>query len=363
MQLLWPWFISLLLLVPLLIAGYILIQRRRRRYFIRFSSLTLVRPARPQSSLRRHLPPALLLLGLAVMIVGLSRPVAVVSVPTVQTTIMLAIDVSGSMRSTDVQPSRIEAAEAAALNFINHQKFTTQIGIVAFSGNAELVQPPTTDRDLLTAAVRRLTLGRFTAIGSGILRSIDAISEIDPSVEPSVTSDSPVATPSPVVKGAYAPDIIVLLTDGVSNVGPLPLDAAQQAADRGVRVYTIAFGTENGQFVDPQAPGQFGGGGGGGGGGRQFGGGGGGPQGGGGGGYGRFRAGIDVDTLQKVADLTGGKFYMAQSADQLESVFSSLPTYLITKHQVMELTVGFTAAGVILAIGALVLSMLWNPMV
>ncbi|MGB8646945.1 MAG: VWA domain-containing protein [Anaerolineae bacterium] len=358
MQLLWPWFIFLLLVIPLLIGGYILLQRRRRRYVIHFSSLTLIRPARPQSNLRRHLPPALLLAALAVMIVALSRPVSVVSVPTVQTTILLAIDVSGSMRSTDVQPSRIEAAENAALNFINHQKFTTQIGIVAFSGNAELVQAPTTDRDKLTAAIRRLTLGRFTAIGSGILRSIDAIAEIDPTVAPSINSDAPPAvTPTPVVPGAYAPDIIVLLTDGVSNAGPLPVDAAQQAADRGVRVYTIAFGTENGQFVDPQqGPGQFGGGGG-----RQFGGGR--QQGGnGGGGFGRFRAGIDVATLQKVSDMTGGSFYTAESADQLEKVFSSLPLYLVTKHEVMELTVGFTAAGVVLAVAALVLSMLWNPM-
>src|SRR5512140_1015949 len=189
MQFLWPWFIFLLVLIPIFIVGYVLVLRRRRRFAVRFSSLSLVRPARPESRWRRHIPPALLLVGLASLLVALSRPVSIVTVPTSQTTILLAIDVSGSMRSSDVQPSRIGAAEAAALDFIAHQKVTTQIGIVAFSGNAELVQAPTTDRDKLEAAVHRLTLGRFTAIGSGILRSIDAIAELDPSIAPSIKDD------------------------------------------------------------------------------------------------------------------------------------------------------------------------------
>ena len=214
---------------------------------MRYSSLALVREALPhQSRLRRHLPFALFLLALASLVVALARPVAIVSVPTDQTTIILAIDVSRSMCSTDIPPNRLEAAEAAALSFIQRQKSSTQIGIVAFSGFAELIQPPTTDQEALQAAIESLTTGRRTAIGSGILKSLDAIAEIDQNVAPSVTDPSPGIEPTPVPQGAYAPDIIVLLTDGVSNAGPLPLDAAQQAADRGVRVYTIGFGTANG---------------------------------------------------------------------------------------------------------------------
>ncbi len=360
---LWPGFLFGLVLIPLLIVAYIWALRRRRSA-LRYSSLTLLRPARPQQSwLRRHLPFALLLLGLTSLILGLARPQAVVAVPTNQTTIILAIDVSGSMRSTDIQPSRIEAAEAAALNFIQQQKSSTQIGIVAFSGDAELVQPPTTDQEALQAAIYRLSLGRATAIGSGILKSIDAIAEIDKNVAPSVTDLSPTATPTPVPQGLYAPDIIVLLTDGVSNAGPAPLDAAQQAADRGIRVYTIGFGTENGGFG---GGGRFGGGGGGqfGGpfGGGQFGGGGGGQFGGPFGGGGRFRMGIDETTLKQVAALTGGTYYSATSAGQLQNVFQNLPTYLITKHEFMEITVGFTAVGAFLAMIAIALAISWNPL-
>ncbi len=178
----------------------------------------------------------------------MSRPVAIVSVPTDQTTIILAMDVSRSMCSTDIQPNRLEAAEAAALSFIQRQESSTQIGIVAFAGFAELVQPPTTDPEVLQAAIESLMTGRRTAIGSGILASLDAIAEIDSNVAPTGSGASSGASPTPVPRGAYAPDIIVLLTDGVSNSGPHPLDAAQQAADRGVRVYTIGFGTANGRL-------------------------------------------------------------------------------------------------------------------
>ncbi len=352
----WPWTLWLLGLIPLVLAAYMWAMRRRR-FAMRYSSLALVRTAQPQQSrLRRHLPFALLLIGLSSWIIALARPSAIVAVPTDQTTVILALDVSGSMRSNDVQPSRIEAAQAAALDFIRRQKSTTQIGIVAFSGNAELVQAPTTDGEALQAAVDRLFLGRATAIGSGILKSIDAIAEVDKTVAPATDPTGQPVTVTPVPKGMYAPDVIVLLTDGVSNAGPLPLDAAKQAADRGVRVYTIGFGTENGSIPDS--------------GGRQFGGGN--PFGGGGafgggqfgrGGFGRgFRTGIDEATLKQIADMTGGAYYRAVSADQLQSVFQNLPMHLITKHEMMEITVVFTAAGALLAMIALLLSMTWHPL-
>jgi Ca-activated chloride channel homolog len=359
MDVLWPGFLFLLIIVPLLIAAYIWMLRRRRRYTVRYSSLALVRAAAPRfSRWRRHLPFALFLLGLTSLVVAMARPVAIVSVPTGQTTVILAIDVSRSMCATDIKPNRLEAAKAAALSFIQSQKASTQISIVAFAGFAEVTQSATNDQEALQAAVESLTTGRRTAIGSGILKSLDAIAEIDKSVAPSVTDSSSAVAPTPVPKGAYAPDIIVLLTDGVSNAGPMPLDAAQQALDRGVRVYTIGFGTANGSEIPFCAPQIQGGGtldrgsGGGGFGGGGFGGGGG----------GGFRRGIDEDTLIEVAKMTGGEYYSAESASELQDVFQNLPTYLITKHETMEISVAFTAVGALLAALAVTLSLRWHPL-
>ncbi len=370
MDILWPGFLVLLGLVPVLIGAYLWVQRRRRRFAVRYSSLSLIRQAIPQRSrLRRHLPFALFVLAVASLVIALARPVSVVAVPTNQTTIILVIDVSRSMCSTDIEPNRILAAENAALSFIQHQNATAQIGVVAFSSFAEVIQAPTSDQGLLQAAIQSLATGRRTAIGSGILKGLDTIAEIDPNVAPSVSDPTTQQAPVPVPKGAYAPDIIVLLTDGVSNTGPLPLDAAQQAADRGIRVYTIGFGTEAGaefpncgqQFVGrepgfgnqqfgnrPNANGGFGNGG--------FGGGG------GGGPYGGFRRGIDEDTLKQVSNLTGGEYYAASSAGELLNVFNELPTYLIVKHEVVEVSVAFTAIGALLAGLAVLLSLLWHPL-
>jgi Ca-activated chloride channel family protein len=351
MDFLWPWFLLLLAMIPLIIVIYIVILRRRRRFAVRYSSLTLVREAMPRHSwIRRHLPFILFLLGVTSLILALVRPVVIARVPTDQATIILAIDVSGSMRSRDIPPSRLEAAEQAAIHFVQHQKTNTQIGLVAFSSFAELIQPPTNDQEALQTAIDSLTIGRRTAIGSGILESLNAIAEVDKAVAPSVSDPSTGVKVVPVPPGDYAPDIIVLLTDGVSNVGIAPLDAAQQAVDRGVRIYTIGFGTPNGSVP-------FGGFGGGGFGGGGFGGGGFGGNGFGGG----FATGIDDATLKQVAAMTGGAYYTAQSADQLESVFQKLPTYLITKHEVVELSVLFSALGGLLALVASILGLLWHP--
>lgn len=351
MNLLWPGFLLLLGLIPILIGAYVWVLRRRRRYTVRYSSLSLVRDALPwYSRFRRFLPLALFLFALGSLSVAVARPVSIVSVPTNQTTIILAMDVSGSMCQTDIQPSRLEAAEAAAISFIQGQKYGTQIGIVAFSSFAELVQPPTSDANLLQDAIRSLLTGRGTAIGSGILESIDAIAEIDPNVAPSVTDPS-APQPPPVVKGAYAPSIIVLLTDGANNAGALPLDAAQQAADRGVRVYTIGFGTEIGSQGPPNCGVRFMG--------RE-------PFGGGppfgGGGNGRFRRGIDEDTLKLIAGMTDGTYYSAESGNELQSVFQELPTNIIVRHEVMEVSVYFAGIGALAAAIAIILSMLWHPL-
>jgi Ca-activated chloride channel homolog len=357
MDLLWPEFLLLLGLIPVLVIAYIWILRRRRRFAVRFSSLALVREALPhQSPLRRHIPFALFLLAIASLVVAVGRPVSIVSVPAGQVTIILAIDVSRSMCSTDVAPNRLEAAKAAAESFIQRQNSRTQIGIVAFSGFAELVQPPTNDQEVLLDVVASLITGRRTAIGSAILKSIDAIAEVDPHVAASVNAFSSAVEPTPMPQGAYAPDIIVLLTDGVNNTPIQPLDAAQQAADRGIRVYTIGFGTANSSQSPMNCPGQAQGD-------RQFGGGD--PFGGGGGQFGPgggSRRGIDEATLKQVADKTGGEYYSAESAAELNSVFKKLPTYLITRHETTEISVFFTAFAALMVALAILLSLLWHPL-
>lgn len=353
MDMLWPGFLALLALIPLLIVAYVVMLRRRRRYAVRYSSLSLVREAaKGQSKWRRHVPFALFLLALSSLTAAMTRPVSIVAVPTTQTTVVLSIDVSRSMCSTDIPPNRLLAAEAAALQFVERQSAGTQIGIVAFAGFAEVVQMPTDDQELLREAIEGLAVGRRTAIGSGLLKALDVIAEVDPSVAPTDVDSPGSVQATPVADGAYAPAIVVLLTDGVSNSGPPPIEVAQQAIDRGIRVYTIGFGTAQGQF-NPNCSSQFVG--------REPGSGG---FGGGGGGFGGgFRRGIDEETLKQVAQLTDGAYYSAESATELANVFQSLPTHLITRYETIEISAFFAAGGALLAALAMLLSMRWSPQV
>jgi Ca-activated chloride channel homolog len=357
MTFLWPDVLLLLVLLPLLAVARYLALRRRRTAGIRFSSLSLVRVAIPRSSrIRRHLPFALFLVGLGSLVFAVARPAAIIAVPDGRSTVVLAMDVSRSMCATDIEPNRLTAAENAAASFVQRQGGRTQIGIVAFAGFAQIIQPPTNDEEVLLDVIASLATGRRTAIGSAILESIDALAEIDPSIARSVDpGDPPSAAPPAVPKGAYAPAIIVLLTDGASNAGPDALEAAQQAVDRGLRIYTIGFGTENpggrppfcGIGSEPGDNGQFD---------PNFGGGGFGGTGGG------FRRAIDEEALNAIADATGGEYYPAESAEQLNQVFEQLPTELIVSHKVVELSVAFVAVGTVLLALAILLGQAWRPL-
>ena len=350
MSLLWPGFLYLFLLIPLAIGIYLWILRRRRRYSVRYSSLSLVREAvAKQSWLRKHLPFLLFLLALAGLISALSRPVATVLVPSNRATVILAVDISLSMCSTDIPPNRLEVAKDAAYSFVRSNSSGRQVGIVAFGGFAEVIQPPTTDLRLLENAISYLAPARRTAIGSAILRSLDAIAEVDDRVAPSELggSDGPL-NPGQTTE-EYSPHIIVLLTDGASNAGPLPLSAAQQAVERGVRVYTIGFGTTRNTSPMDCGDGELFG----------FGGGFGSPFGGFGGG---FRREIDEETLTQIADMTGGEYYIATSASELQEVFQNLPTYVIATRETTEISVFFTAFAVLMGILAMLLAFRWHPL-
>jgi Ca-activated chloride channel family protein len=350
MSLLWPGFLYLLLLIPLGVGIYLLILRRRRRFAVRYSSLSLVREAAAkQSWLRKHLPFILFLLALTSLVFALTRPVATVMIPSNEATVILAVDVSLSMCSTDIAPNRLEVAKNAAQSFVRENSSGRQVGIVAFAGFAELIQPPTTDVRLLERAIESLIAARRTAIGSAILRSIDAIAEVDQRVAPSELSASTNSSRT-LPEGEYVPHIVVLLTDGASNAGPLPLTAAEQAVERGIRVYTIGFGTTNNSSPMNCGDGDLFG----------FGGGFGSPFGGGGGGG--FRREIDEDTLKQIADLTGGEYYVATSARELLDVFHNLPTYVVATRETTEISVFFTAFAVLLTILAFVLALRWHPL-
>jgi Ca-activated chloride channel family protein len=354
MSLLWPGFLYLFLLIPLAILVYWWVLRRRRRFAVRYSSLSLVREAASkQSWLRKHLPFLLFLLALVSLVFALGRPVATVLVPSNKATVIMAIDVSRSMCSTDIPPNRLIVAKEAARSFVESNTSGRQVGIIAFAGFAELIQPPTTDTRLLEQAINSLIPARRTAIGSAILRSLDAIAEVDNRVAPSELSQSTEPLSPAVPEGEYVPHIIVLLTDGASNAGPLPLSAAQQAVERGVRVYTIGFGTtHNSSPMNCGDEDPFG-----------FGGGFGSPFGGGfGGGGGGFRREIDEETLKQVAATTGGEYYIATSASELQDVFANLPTYVTATRETTEISVFFTAIAVAVAILAMMLSVRWHPL-
>ena len=335
MQFTWGWMLPSLVIVPLLIAAYIWSQRRRSRFVVRYSSLLIVKEALgKQPKWRRHLPPFFLLLAITAMLVGVARPVAVVIVPKPEATVILTIDVSGSMRATDIQPSRIEAAKAAARAFVQQQDPTTQIGIVAFSGNASLVQAPTTDRDAVLAAINRLSVQRSTAIGWGILTSLDAIFQ-DPEIVQTnsmVTNSNPTPIPSgtPMPAGTHVSAIVILLTDGQNVTGPSPLDATEQAANRGVRIFTIGVGTTTGTTI-----------------------------GGGNNSRGGFRTALDEATLLKIADWTDGTYFHASNAEALRTIYQNLDTTLIVSTEKTELTMAFTAVAIVLMLVGLTFSFLW----
>ncbi len=348
MEFTWSYLLYLLGLIPLLILAYVWILRRRKPASVRFSSLSLVRDAvQKQSNWKRHLPFALFLLAMSSLILAMARPVSTITVPASNATIILAIDVSRSMCSTDISPNRLEAAKSAALEFIELQDPNTQVGIVAFAGYAVIVQAPTTDKALLEAAVRNLTTARRTAIGEGILVSLEAISELDDMIiSPYSNMEAP-----PFPEGEYAPAVVILLTDGVTTTGTHPLHAAQLAAERGVRVFTIGVGTTNNtspmncgissmyQFSE-QFGGSFWGGGGGGG----------------------FRREIDEVTLTAVADLTGASYHLAESLEELQEVYKNMPTHLITVTETTEGSTLFVAVAALLMVLAVVFSMTWNPL-
>ncbi len=355
MRFLWPFALIGLVLPLIVIAVYLWTRRRRRKYAVTFASLSLIKQAQPERSRWRRLVPAgLLLAAIAALVLATARPQALLATSRSDTSIILTIDVSRSMCSTDVSPNRLAAAEAAARKFVDDQPGGTRMGLVAFAGSAQVLVPPTSDRDKLHEAIDGLTTSIGTAIGNGVLTSIDALSRVNPDVAPSTVRLTPGQRQQDRFASKYVPDVVVLLTDGAATTGVDPLDAARQASDRRVRVFTIGFGTTTPNPLVCTA--------------EQFGGDTLGPVSGGGGFTPDFSSGrrgnflqIDEPTLRSIAWITGGTYARAASVAQLERAFRELPRRVVTVKEVHELTVYLVALGALLVVGAVATSRSVEP--
>ncbi len=316
MQFLWSNMLALLALVPLFVLLYIWVLRRRARYALRYPSLVVVHQAMDRKRrIRRHIPPLFFLLGLIAMLLALARPYTDILIPKQAATVILTIDTSASMATHDIKPSRIQAAKAAARAFVLRQDPMPRIGIVAFSESANLVQAPTLDRQQVLDAINRLDVDTTTAIGSGILVSLDAILKDKNPGGPGLLAAAPPLPATPVAPGQHVPATIVLLTDGQNVVGPSPIDAAQTAAQYGVRVFTIGIGTTKGQPFAQGSP---------------------------------FGDDLDEPTLQKIAQITGAKYFRASDEGALADIYRNLDPEIIFTKQQQELTIAFTAAAILL---------------
>ena len=366
-----PYLLLGLLAVPILLAAYLWQTRRRKPAAVRHSNVALVRTAvGPSRRWRRHVPVALVIASLGLLGVAAARPQIRTDVPISSSTVILALDVSGSMCATDVEPNRLGAAQAAVRKFVETQGDETKIGLVLFSGFAQLAVAPTTNKNDLLNTLDAVTTGRGTTIGAAILKSIDAIAELDPNVAPSTPEDAPNpdgssipkspeggdgsgSTPTPNASGDKAPEIVVLLTDGANTRGITPEDAAVQAAARGVRVYPIGFGTKNptqmvcsASQLGGMTQQRFGG--------RDFGT--------GGGGGGRNFLVVDEEALKTVASTTGGEYFAATDADQLQSVLANLPKHVTTQQQDVDISAGFIAVAALVLLLGLGLSIRWSTL-
>ena len=341
---LWPSLLWLLVVIPLLVVLYVWLLRRKKKMALRYASLSIVREAMGRGQgLRRHVPPALFLLAIAAMLIAAARPMAVIALPSSHETIILAMDVSGSMRATDVKPNRLVAAQEAAKAFIAELPRTVKVGIVAFAGSAQVVQPATLSREDLVTAIDRFQLQRATAIGSAIVVSLAELfpdagidlttmtygrerprgSSIDEAGKPKTDPKDFV----PVAPGSYNSAAIILLTDGQRTTGVDTLEAAKMAADRGVRVYTVGVGTVDGETIGFEGW--------------------------------SMRVRLDEETLKAVATRTQAEYFYAGTAENLKKVYETLSSRLTVEKKETEISALLALAGALLSVIAAGLSLLW----
>jgi len=309
----WLW---LLLGVAALLIVYLVLQLRRRAYAVRFANLELLgklAPKRP--GWRRHLAFAALLLALASLTTAMAKPTKDTKVPRDRATVMMAIDVSLSMRAEDVSPNRLEAAQAAAKEFVGLLPPRINLGLVTFSGTATVAVSPTTDRASVLRAIDNLELAERTAIGEAIFSCLDAVKTFQAQLQGTDPSEG------------NAPARIVLMSDGSNTWGRSPEQAVGAAKQAAVPVSTIAFGTDTG-YIDLEGQ--------------------------------RVVVPVDHEKLKEIADGTGGSYYAAASAEQLSSVYRDLGSQIGYTTERREITTWFVGIGLLFAFGAAGLSLLWS---
>lgn len=333
MSFIWPTLLLALFFVPLLVLLYLRIQARRRRFAARYGSLGLVHDAMGSGiGIRRHVPAMIFLGGITILLFSLARPQATVSVPKIEGTVMLTFDVSGSMAADDLKPTRMEAAKAAAREFVENQPTGISIGVVVFSDGGISVQAPTDDRAETLATIDRLVPRRGTSIGNGMLVALNTIA-VDagdpPILNTSGTSPDPAAPVEPVEapQGWYPSAVIVMLTDGENNEEPDPLMAADLAADLGVRVYTVGIGSPEGAILEVE-------------------------------GF-TVHTRLDEPLLQYIAGTTGGAYYNAGDEEQLRRIYADLEPKLTVKPEEIEMTSIFAGLGMVIFLVGGMLSLLW----
>lgn len=333
----WPHHLFALLLLPLFLLGYWWLLKRRKKNVVVWSSLSTVKATPGTAWLwRRHVPPALLCVVFALLVVAASRPTAVLTLPSHQETVVLAMDVSGSMRATDVQPSRLKASQEAAKSFIAGLPRNVRVSVVSFAGSAAVVQAPTLNRDDVLAAIDRFQLQRGTAIGSGIVLSLATLfpdAGIDLSqitgqrAMPPSPDDMPRPDFTPVEPASFSSAAIILLTDGQRTTGPDPLEAAKMASDRGVRVYTVGIGTKDGETIGFEGW--------------------------------TMRVRLDEETLKSIASITRADYYYAGNSEDLKKVYEGLSSRLVVERRETEISSLFAIAAAILVVMSAGLSVWW----
>ncbi len=341
MHFLWPQYLWLMAALPLLILLYVWLLRRKKKLAVRYASLSIVKEAMGRGqTVRRHIPPLLFLLAMAAMLLAAARPVAVVSLPSTQQTIILAMDVSGSMRATDVQPNRLEAAQAAAKSFLKELPRHVKVGIVAFAGSAQVAQLPTVNREDLVTAIDRFQLQRATATGNAIVISLATLFP-DQGIELAALQGGRDRQRgfaidaerkekkefTPVAPGSYTSAAIIMLTDGQRTTGVDPIEAAKMAADRGVRVYTVGIGTVDGETIGFEGW--------------------------------SMRVRLDEEALKAVANKTAAEYYYAGTADDLKKVYNSLSSKLTVEKKETEVSGLLALAAAALSLLSAALSILW----
>ncbi len=341
MSFVWPTLLWLLVLLPLLVLLYLWLLKRRRRTTVRLASVQVARLAVGKGpGWRRHVPPLLMLAALAALLLAVARPTATITLPLAERTIMLAMDVSGSMRAEDVKPNRLVASQEAAKTFVKSLPREVRVGVVSFAGTAAVVQAPTQSRDDVIAAIDRFQLQRGTATGSGVILSLATLFP-DHGIEiqhvtgqrnfpgKPLGKDSKDDKPkfTPVQPGSYSSAAIIMLTDGQRTTGPDPLDAAKMAAERGVRVYTVGMGTTSGEIIGFEGW--------------------------------SMRVRLDEETLKNISVLTHGEYFYAGTAEDLKKVYESLSSRMVVERKETEISALFAAAGALLAMLAAGLSVWW----